>query len=726
MAALKLFLLSLLAALGKRTTADVLDLKPTVNMGKQFNIIVPHISETFDRTKALPRLEFHFYGHLHSYKNLILLSSSQMRFRPYQPTRAVMRNVVLQDGSLQTVIVSCVHNDICNQQLTEGRTWLFQAVGSHQFGMYVHFFVSESSSATFTPLPVEALGQKYFAVTLKSEYFIGIVAADYDVNVIITFNFQDDNKVIEHDGIIYRNYDIATVTVIKHEGYIISACKDSNFDGYLTGTSLEGNHPFGVITGSCSSGTLTNRCDGSAESVMGEKDMAAEMLMPSETFGRDFIVFPLLGRQVPGYFWITASKDETFVSMKQRHNNEFQTPIYMCQSQTVNFTLTYTYILSNKGIQVVVVQRSACLATDGVEPELGDPSLSIIVPLALGYHTYSWRFEPDLSTEYYVTIIVRIQHMISILLDNTKIADKNEWIIVRANNVTWTVTHLKFIERHITQHSLTSPSSTFGCYLYGFTLGTGHMEPLGFIVSPLNLPCQVDASNETEVPVDDLLDNDCDGFVDEEFLDGVDNDKDSQIDEDTNSFKVLREYEPWSEWACGRDCNDTRMYRYRECKKDLPNVICQGEANQSKPEDCYINGRCPSHTPERFTNLTTIQTTQSSQSWSSERSTNELTKETTQPSKAWPSESQEDTTEITHPRMPWSFAKVQFLSKSMPVEGEHVSLLCTAAVMDVLPQGANCVDVLEVSYYDLKTDTNLILAVYGKSKNNTFKVFKKH
>ncbi|XP_055873350.1 uncharacterized protein LOC106080199 isoform X2 [Biomphalaria glabrata] len=316
--------------------------------------------------------------------------------------------------------------------------------------------------------------------------------------------------------------------------------------------------------------------------------------------------------------------------------------------------------------------------------------------------------------------------MISILLDNTKIADKNEWIIVRANNVTWTVTHLKFIERHITQHSLTSPSSTFGCYLYGFTLGTGHMEPLGFIVSPLNLPCQVDTSNETEVPVDDLLDNDCDGFVDEEFLDGVDNDKDSQIDEDTNSFKVLREYEPWSEWACGRDCNDTRMYRYRECKKDLPNVICQGEATQSKPEDCYINGRCPSHTPERFTNLTTIQTTQSSQSWSSERSTNELTKETTQPSKAWPSETQEATTEITHPRMPWSFAKVQFLSKSMPVEGEHVSLLCTAAVMDVLPQGANCVDVLEVSYYDLKTDTNLILAVYGKSKNKTFKVFKEH
>ncbi|XP_055873627.1 uncharacterized protein LOC129924038 [Biomphalaria glabrata] len=268
------FLLSVFGAFGE-TPAKNNDLKPTTNMGKEFYLIVPPTLEKFDATRNTPSLEFHFYGFEGRLK--VTLTTNKKIFyrnRKNANVNEIDRFISVDKDDVARIILACSLEGTCHVGVTEQTSWTFRVRGENSFGIYVHYLVSEFSVAVFTPLPVEAWGKKYFAVTLGSDHFIGLVAGKVSVSVVVTFRLEAEYENIVLEGGTYYNNKMAKISIEKQEAFIVSTCKNSKYIGHITGTSFVGSQKFGVISGSCDSGTMTTSCYGSEEQKMGSKDMA--------------------------------------------------------------------------------------------------------------------------------------------------------------------------------------------------------------------------------------------------------------------------------------------------------------------------------------------------------------------------------------------------------------------------------------------------------------------
>ncbi|KAK0062087.1 platelet endothelial aggregation receptor 1 [Biomphalaria pfeifferi] len=68
----------------------------------------------------------------------------------------------------------------------------------------------------------------------------------------------------------------------------------------------------------------------------------------------------------------------------------------------------------------------------------------------------------------------------------------------------------------------------------------------------------------------DFMDNDCDGYVDEESRDGKDNDLDGSIDEDiARGYPRDGVWTVWTQWFCA-NCQATSRFRNRSCTDPSP------------------------------------------------------------------------------------------------------------------------------------------------------------
>uniref|UniRef100_A0A2C9KK44 IgGFc-binding protein N-terminal domain-containing protein n=1 Tax=Biomphalaria glabrata TaxID=6526 RepID=A0A2C9KK44_BIOGL len=267
---------SVLITSGQQSTEEAgKGLKPGTHMGKMYYVIVPHVLQPFDPVQLKPSLDFIFFGNGDRIK--IVLTLSKNTFNTTKPTyvRPQERVIIIDNSGYARVSITCTFNNTCVEMLKDQLVWSFRFVSDHPFGMYVHFLVSDLSAATLTPVPVESWGKKYFVVTLGSQHYIGILAGEVGVNVTLTFNFERDYEGIVHDGYTYRLNNELNVFVQKSEGYIISTCGKSDYIGHISGTSIEGKEPFGVVSGSCSSGTMATPCSGPGKESVGRKDMAA-------------------------------------------------------------------------------------------------------------------------------------------------------------------------------------------------------------------------------------------------------------------------------------------------------------------------------------------------------------------------------------------------------------------------------------------------------------------
>ncbi|CAL1543988.1 unnamed protein product, partial [Lymnaea stagnalis] len=130
------------------------------------------------------------------------------------------------------------------------------------------------------------------------------------------------------------------------------------------------------------------------------------------------------------------------------------------------------------------------------------------------------------------------------------------------------------------KYEVTSPIVTyFGCYVYGIGPKFGFVTSLGFIASPINsISCRV-----TEPTQGDLIDNDCDGTIDEE-----------EVDELADGG-----WGKWMEWMCTEDCHERRMVRRRMCTNPPVRNFghdCKGDGSIYRPGHCYDES-CPDVCP---------------------------------------------------------------------------------------------------------------------------------
>ncbi|KAK6959983.1 platelet endothelial aggregation receptor 1, partial [Biomphalaria glabrata] len=497
------------------------------------------------------------------------------------------------------------------------RTYRFNA--AEEFSLMVYLF-GEESAASFIAIPVSGWGNSYYVVTLSDNPTIQLVSHDM-VRIMVTFKFADDIATWSFMNVSYTTGMTMEISLDKWTTFPIQNCThfshSDNYDISWTGTKIMGDNSFGVVTGSCFSKTFMCE-DAKVTHDQMSSDAALEMLLPQETYGKTFVIPELcVGRKHLGCYFLTAGENNSKVFIHEAEDVVLINLRHAGKSEQRKYQGA-TYINSTNGIQVAIIWHSQCAGREkNISIVLGDVALSIIIPMPLYYYSYFWKVIDSnrpggVFYHYYTTIFnqasvpnLKGEHRLSSQISTSNIPGLPDW---KFGN--YIVNIMGFDNRAL--QLFASDKRPFGCYVYGVAYQEAFLRPAGFISSPINKCTRLMVSMEPG----DLIDNDCDGRVDEEVANERDDDHDAHVDEDlmflteAELTKLLLEEErrekelgivhggwgEWSMWQCTANCPSPIKIRTRLCDSPTPNNggrQCAGDASESQDSDCYRKQICP-------------------------------------------------------------------------------------------------------------------------------------
>ncbi|XP_055872204.1 uncharacterized protein LOC106075918 [Biomphalaria glabrata] len=459
-------------------------------------------------------------------------------------------------------------------------------------------------------------------ITLDKNYLYVLERTSISYISIQVFNSEGPNTItfllkltsrslpLQYLSRSYGDQSRIKITLSSQEGFTMTTCGNSTGDA--TGTYIYGLQKFGVLTGSCQGRTPAMKCnDNSTSSMSPSFDIVSEMLMPWETFGSEFITLAIGTRISLSYFIVLAGQDYSEVNI---YNSEQHPESYVLRKRG-DFLMrrldqTECLVKSNESIQMICVQASTCLGAPG---ELGDTSLSMLVPTQLFYFKYIFSVNDIFPATHQAIIVGNVAYLEFLYLNESQLDKEIVWHSV-SGSLTWSLGSIPLETGTYLLHN--TLRQNFGCYLYGQYVNVSFMHPAGYIAASISEVCRT----MMHMKAGDLLDNDCDRRIDEELLDNQDNDGDGQLDEDlalltvdlikqihmieehNNRKKVDRKWSKWSEWQCSSNCSDSTQYRHRLCDNPKPGnagVECPGESEETILEQCYLeNIVCPAECPD--------------------------------------------------------------------------------------------------------------------------------
>ncbi|GFR65443.1 hemicentin-1 [Elysia marginata] len=232
-------------------------------------------------------------------------------------------------------------------------------------------------------------------------------------------------------------------------------------------------------------------------------------------------------------------------------------------------------ITADKGIKVGIFSKT--FANDG--PHYGDPAFSFLVaqPLFASDYTYSTIKLPDGNDfNNKLTLTIKASHVDGLRLDEQEF--NTTWVELPGTDY---VTGWLYVSpgTHNVYH--VDPSKTFMALATGTEEFNSYAFASGMRLTQINRPCIPSSPTEG-----DILDNDCDGQIDEELENGIDDDGDGSIDEDFSlGPRVNGNWGEWGNWsACSVTCivNGTRS-RTRACDNPAAannGLDCSGDDNE--------------------------------------------------------------------------------------------------------------------------------------------------
>ncbi|CAL1543279.1 unnamed protein product, partial [Lymnaea stagnalis] len=334
---------------------------------------------------------------------------------------------------------------------------------------------------SFQAVPVASWGRRYFAVTLFDFPSIQITS-DGDRNLVrIRFRFHGTRSpTLTYSNVEYAPDKTLHVELDRGGSFSIHHCDKvkEKHNGSLTGSSVVGQFPIGVISGNCDTATYTTNCRNYRLDRWGSTaDVVTEMLLPVEAYGTEFIVVSFNKRSPHGVLMIVASENDTEVSI-----------FLTSDGRTKNITLIHAgdlnkeviiddhrMVLSDKKIQVVMMSRSACWSSEGLEHQ-GDSSISLLIPNYLFYVEYFW-ITPNITPDSYAALVSENDKIEYLVFDLEPVPDTSTW-----EEVTGPTSYIVTSVRASTgSHSAASTHYfKFGCYLVGITHKAEYMYPAGF------------------------------------------------------------------------------------------------------------------------------------------------------------------------------------------------------------------------------------------------------
>ncbi|XP_055873707.1 uncharacterized protein LOC106058234 isoform X3 [Biomphalaria glabrata] len=534
-----------------------------------------------------------------------------------------------------------------------GYRWLFRLTAALPFTVMVVLQRGLGEAETFTAVPVQGWGQHYVIFTLETHFAIILINSQKPQMIILTLSSPDNDlkfQVGEHE---YKKGESMIFNLESFQAFAFSSCGLSAVRNDITGSSLKAGAPFGVVVGNCIGVTKARECEEVDNSKLASSERGstvAEMLLPAETFGRHFILFKAAGRDSKGFYIITSSTGamttiHVGISVDQT-DSTYQKYQLEGLGSSISFDAEFRWLIASHPVQVGYAQNSSCIGGKGN----GGPSLLMMVPIELFTYMYDC-IVPDVEMHHYLILVVKTIYSSSIKAVYTNQSEANPIlgnveginpeILMFSDLGRWHVFEYKVDATYgFTVYSL---KTKFGCYMHGVSVDGTYMHAAGFVSSNINkMYCN---KTENVMTKDDLLDNDCDGWFDEEYQNDLNDDgslvkDDTAVDEDLGTFfwaeyktlenrfqgfehlikydfhllpaeyttkdrvedrtwttpselstsKIPRgdyEYMEWSEWHCVYNCSLRDLYRNRTCLRITNARNCEGPSYEVKNGTCY-------------------------------------------------------------------------------------------------------------------------------------------
>ena len=322
-----------------------------------------------------------------------------------------MRQVTVSRGAIETLKVPAA----------------IRGEGTQIAGLGVHFISTEDitvyavnkekfSTDGFVAYPVDALGSDYIAVTSVRNPEI-MVAAITDATDV-TFEFSTSyTESFSYQGSTYTGGDTLTVTLDRYQTFHIYSD-----EGDLSGTRITTTNPVSAFSGNFKTTVLDSMTQQTSDHLV-------EQLVPTKSWGKNFITFPSPERVIGDFVRIFAADDNTVYTMGGVD--------YTLQANAYNIhnipSNEYHWVNSTKGIQVAVYSKTIGLSytNDGVNG--GDPAISICAPVELYHADYTWSTVTTTSGDFsnYIIVVSLKSYIDDLVLDNDNMTAT--WVDVSGN-----------------------------------------------------------------------------------------------------------------------------------------------------------------------------------------------------------------------------------------------------------------------------------------------------
>ena len=360
----------------------------------------------------------------------------------------------------------------------------------------------KASADSFAAIPGRHLGTEYYVLSYFPVFhsLAGIVATEDATVVTITLRTTGILTIDMHQ---YTNGNNITLVLNRLQTYQLAHNAD------LSGTKITSSKPIALFSG--------NSC-AFVPSTIFACDHLVEQVPPLAEWGYFYIVAPLATRSAGDIVRVMTSMSNTDVTFEERNVTTMQAgDVYDYETA------------SNKSIVIRCTKR--CLVTQFSKGAFSDLNLNAdpFMTTLLHKEQYGDNFifstpDPFGGGDYntYVNILVQFKASSGIILDGNVLPDNTTWIPVFGTSYVTSAVHVT-PGFHVLRHA---QGIVFGAHAYGFYNGESYGHPLWRYGGPSSV-C-VTSSDD----VADGRDNDCDGRVDEEYWNNLDDDNDGLIDED--------------------------------------------------------------------------------------------------------------------------------------------------------------------------------------------------
>ncbi|KAH9495602.1 hypothetical protein Btru_014752 [Bulinus truncatus] len=491
----------------------------SIAQGKEFLLSTPALVTSQNLANSGSRLSFHFM----SQESVV-----RIKLRVKWKTSAHSKTNSNFDFNFTQFHIFEV-DPVFQYSKKQGRRWTFHVEGSHFFGLLVHMVNGRRGFETFVAVPVTGWGRSYFLVTLG--YSVILMTKEGPNQIYFSVRIELKKHSIRIGNDTYEDGEIWRLDLNSFQAFAVSHCEDDNFVGAITGSHVRGSLPFGVVTGNCLSQTDNVTCDMGLKDANVTSNTVAEMLLPEESCGKEFILLNMTLFGGSGYHIILSSSDYTIIEVRLTSSFRLAYSYSMKAKGTwILLEALFGYLTSNKRVQVTYFHKSSCQGN-----KTSFPSLSLIIPVELFYFKYLCSVTEMQGTTHRLVYVVERRYSDSIRSVNLMNTTSDACNSFYQQSATWTTTWLVMSatvapSNHFIVYSTQSP---FGCYVFGQGPWASYMHPAGFMSSPINANCTKTINRMRSI---DLIDNDCDGRIDEETRNQKDDDGDELIDEDLNVF----------------------------------------------------------------------------------------------------------------------------------------------------------------------------------------------